>query len=81
MFDIFFGNHMSLNTNMSTWLQIIMCMIITATTLLTVYSLRGSLKRLQAKILPYKDQYDTEWLNSHTLYFRGLLVNDGHGKL
>ena len=54
------------------------------------------MKNLHSKILPYKVEYtennnlqmwplriwsDNEWLNSHTLYFRGLLMHDGQGKL
>ncbi|CAI2384011.1 unnamed protein product [Moneuplotes crassus] len=81
IFDIFFGSNVQLSTMSSVYLQTAMCIIVSLATILTVLSLMSSLKSLHAKTLPYKSEYNCEWLNSHSLYFTGLLKHDGHGKL
>lgn len=76
-----FGNNVQLTSNSSVYLQTAMCLIISVSTIAIILSLMSSMKNLNSKILPFKKEFDAEWLNSHTLYFRGLLKHDGQGKL
>jgi hypothetical protein len=76
-----FGSKKKLDMATAPWVQISMCLIITGATLITVLNLRNDLKVLQERVQPYKTEYGTSWLKSHTLYFRGLLKSDKNGKM
>ncbi|CAI2383929.1 unnamed protein product [Moneuplotes crassus] len=88
-FDIFFGSRLDLSSNASAYLQTTLCFIVTMCTVLTVLKLRANLKSLFKRVMSYErrtirsilSDYSTDWLNSHTLYIRGLLQSDKHGKL
>lgn len=57
------------------------CLIISLATIFTVLNLRKLGRRVFAKKHPYKEEYNVEWLNSHTLYIKGLLKSDVKGEV
>ena len=80
-FNVMYGTQTKVREGTGPWVQMAMCLVISAATVFTVFQLRGSLRSLYERMHPYRDKFDTEWLNSHTLFIKGLLKNDTRGEV
>ena len=78
--NVLFGNK-ELVLHTWQWVQVSLCFIITVATLITVVYLHLKARRVYAKIHPFAEDYNDDWLRSHTLLIRGLLKSDTKGEL